>query len=149
MFYFLYKNFDFCALYDNIHLIKEKKMETKFYVCPVCGQIITKLKDQNIPVICCGQVMKQLVAGEVEASTEKHIPVCEKNGNVVNVVVGSVEHPMSPEHYIEWVCLKSKQTTQIKHLAPTDKPQAVFALANDDEVEEVFAYCNLHGLWKC
>ena len=89
-------------------------METKFYVCPVCGQIITKLKDQNIPVICCGQVMKQLVAGEVEASTEKHIPVCEKNGNVVNVVVGSVEHPMSPEHYIEWICLKTKQTTQIQ-----------------------------------
>ena len=124
-------------------------MEVKFYVCPVCGQIITKLKDQNIPVVCCGQVMKQLVAAEVEASAEKHIPVCTTTQNTVVVDVGSVEHPMTPEHYIEWVCLKTKQTTQIKHLDPTDKPQAVFALAEGDEVEQVFAYCNLHGLWKC
>lgn len=124
-------------------------MEVKFYVCPVCGQIITKLKDQNIPVVCCGQFMKQLVAGEVEASTEKHIPVYTTTQNTVVVNVGSVEHPMTPEHYIEWVCLKTKQTTQTKHLNPTDKPQAVFALAEGDEVEQVFAYCNLHGLWKC
>ena len=124
-------------------------MEPKFYVCPVCGQIITKLKDQNIPVVCCGQFMKQLVAGEVEASTEKHIPVYTTTQNTVVVDVGSVEHPMTPEHYIEWVCLKTKQTTQTKHLNPTDKPQAIFALAEGEKVEQVFAYCNLHGLWKC
>ena len=124
-------------------------MEQKFYICPVCGQIITKLKDQNIPVVCCGQVMKQLVAGEVEASTEKHIPVYNVNGGTVFVSVGSVEHPMSAEHYIEWVCLETKHTTQIKHFKPTDKPEVVFALADNDEVEHVYAYCNLHGLWKC
>ena len=124
-------------------------MEPKFYVCPVCGQIITKLKDQNIPVVCCGQFMKQLVAGEVEASAEKHIPVCSTNQNQVMVDVGSVEQPMTPEHYIEWVCVKTSRTTQIQHLEPSDKPQAIFALAEGEKVEQVYAYCNLHGLWKC
>ena len=62
--------------------------------------------------------------------------------------VGAVEHPMLPEHFIEWIVLETQQGSQIKHLKPGEKPQAVFALAEGDQTVAAYAYCNLHGLWK-
>lgn len=123
-------------------------MEQKFYICEHCGNIIAKVKDAGVPVICCGQPMKEIVPGTVEASTEKHIPVYTVEGNIVKVTVGSVEHPMAPEHFIEWVSLQTKQGNQRKTLKPGEKPEVSFALCEGDEVEAVYAYCNLHGLWK-
>ena len=79
---------------------------------------------------------------------EKHVPVYEVNGNTVTVTVGSVEHPLLPEHYIEWIALKTKAGNQRKALKPGDAPKACFAICEDDEVEAVYAYCNLHSLWK-
>ena len=67
---------------------------------------------------------------------------------IVTVAVGSVEHPMLPEHYIEWIAIKTKTGNQRKELKPGDAPKAVFAIVDGDEVEEVYAYCNLHSLWK-
>ena len=55
---------------------------------------------------------------------------------------------MMPEHYIEWVCLLTKQGEQRKTLQPDDKPVVQFALCDGDEVVAVYAYCNLHSLWK-
>ena len=69
-------------------------MEMKFYKCAHCGQIIAKVEDKNIPVICCGEPMKEIVPGSVDAAQEKHVPVYEVVGNIVNVTVGSVAHPM-------------------------------------------------------
>ena len=123
-------------------------MELKFYECKHCGNIITKVKDSKVPVMCCGQKMEEIVAGTVEASREKHIPEYSIDGNIVNVVVGSVIHPMQDVHYIEWICIKTTQGVQIKHLTPNDEPKASFALVNGEEFVEVYAYCNLHGLWK-
>lgn len=123
-------------------------MEVKFYICEHCGNIIAKVKDSNVPVVCCGEAMKELVPNTKEAATEKHIPVCTINGNVVEVKVGEVEHPMSEEHYIEWIMLQTKQGNQRKELKPTDTPCASFALVDGDEVVAAYAYCNLHGLWK-
>lgn len=120
----------------------------KFYICKHCGQIITKLKDKNIPNICCGEYMTELVAGVTEASTEKHIPVYKIDNNIVKVNIGSVPHPMTSEHYIEWVCLETKKGFQINHLKPEDQPETQFAITNDDEILSVYAYCNLHSLWK-
>ena len=97
--------------------------------------------------MCCGQKMKQIEPGVVEASREKHIPVFEVKGNVVEVNVGSIDHPMIPEHYIEWVSLQTKAGTQLKRLEPNQAPKVCFALCDGDEVEAVYAYCNLHGLW--
>lgn len=122
-------------------------MEQKFYVCERCGNIATLIKDSGVPMMCCGQKMKELVPGVIEASHEKHIPVVEKENNKVTVRVGSIDHPMVPEHYIEWIVLQTKKGTQIKHLVPGQEPKVCFHICGCDEVEAVYAYCNLHGLW--
>jgi len=123
-------------------------MEQKFYICEHCGNIIAMVKEAGVPIVCCGQRMKEIIPGTTEAATEKHIPVYRVEGNKVLVTVGEVEHPMLPEHYIEWVSLQSKQGNQRKALHPGDAPQVCFAICEGDEVEAVFAYCNQHSLWK-
>lgn len=123
-------------------------MEQKYYICEHCGNIIAMVRDAGVPVMCCGQKMKELVPGTVDAAAEKHVPVYQVEGNVVTVRVGSVEHPMAPEHYIEWISVQSTQGIQRKALRPGQKPEACFALCEGDQVEAVYAYCNLHGLWK-
>lgn len=120
----------------------------KFYVCEHCGNIITMVKNTGVPVMCCGQKMTELVPGTVDAALEKHVPVVETAGNVVNVKVGSVEHPMLAEHFIQWIALETNQGSQIKYLQPGQAPRASFALAEGEEVKAVYEYCNLHGLWK-
>lgn len=123
-------------------------MEQKFYICSHCGKIIAVVKDSKVPVMCCGQKMDEIIPGSVDAATEKHVPVYTVENNIVTVKVGDVEHPMLPEHSIEWVSLQTKQGNQRKALKPGEKPQICFALCEGDEVEAVYAYCNLHGLWK-
>ena len=123
-------------------------MEQKFLVCQHCGNIVAVVKDKGVPVMCCGQKMTRIVPGTVDASLEKHIPVYKIEGNKVIVNVGSVEHPMTDEHYIEWISLQTKQGNQRKFLKPLDEPTICFSICEGDEVEAVFAYCNLHGLWK-
>ena len=120
--------------------------ETKFYICEHCGNIIGKIHDAGVPVVCCGQKMTELVPGTVEASLEKHIPVATVEGNLVKVQIGSVEHPMIPEHYIPWVYLLTTVGGQRKNLKPGEGPNLTFWLGDDKPVA-VYAYCNLHGLW--
>ena len=123
-------------------------MELKFFRCEHCGNIIEMVEDKGVPVVCCGQRMTELVAGTSDGAREKHVPVYEVKDNIVHVKVGEVAHPMIPEHYIEWIVLQTKNGVQRKELNPGDKPKACFALCDGDEVEAVYAYCNLHGLWK-
>lgn len=120
----------------------------KFFRCEHCGNIITHVKSSGVPVVCCGEKMKELIPGVVDAAKEKHVPVVKTQGSKVVVTVGSVEHPMVEAHYIEWICIQTKQGFQLKYLKPGEKPEACFALCEGDAVEEVYAYCNLHGLWK-
>lgn len=122
-------------------------MEMKFYRCKHCGQIIAKVKDTKVPVICCGEAMSEIIPGSTDAAKEKHVPVFTKEGNKVIVKVGSVDHPMIPEHFIEWIALETKGGNQRKALKPGDKPEASFYIDNTDEVVAVYAYCNLHSLW--
>ena len=123
-------------------------MEQRFYVCELCGKIVAMVKPSACPTMCCGQAMKEIVPNTTDASQEKHVPVWCKEGNLVKVQVGSVAHPMIPAHYIEWVSLQTKAGNQRKALAPEQAPEVTFALTDGDEVEAVYAYCNLHGLWK-
>lgn len=123
-------------------------MEQKFFVCKTCGNIIAMVKNAGVPVMCCGAKMTEIIPGTTEAATEKHIPVYKVEGNKVFVTVGSVEHPMEDAHYIEWISLQTKQGNQRKELHPGEEPKACFAICDGDEVEAVYAYCNLHGLWK-
>ena len=123
-------------------------MEMKFYQCAHCGQIVAIVKKTGVPVICCGEPMKEIVPGTTDAAVEKHVPAFEVKGDVVEVKVGSVEHPMVPEHYIEWIALKTKQGNQRKALKPDQEPVAKFALVPGDKVVAAYELCNLHGLWK-
>ena len=123
-------------------------MELKFFRCNHCGNMIVKIKDSSVPVVCCGENMQELVPGTTDAAVEKHLPVYEVNGSSVSVTVGSVLHPMLPEHSINWICLQTNKGFQLKYLNPGEEPKAVFALADGEKVEAVYEYCNLHGLWK-
>ena len=91
---------------------------------------------------------EQVSVTETDAAVEKHVPVIQAEGAQVIETVGSVEHPMIPEHFIEWIALETREGVQIKHLTPGSKPQVVFALTQGDSVVSAYAYCNLHGLWK-
>ena len=110
--------------------------------------MVAIVKKTACPVVCCGKPMEEIIPGTTDASLEKHVPVYEVKDNIVTVCVGSAAHPMLPEHYIEWVSLKTKFGNQRKALKPGDEPKVTFAMVEGDEVEAVFAYCNLHGLWK-
>ena len=121
--------------------------ENRFYLCEHCGNIVGMIHDAGVPMMCCGQKMTKLEPGTVEASVEKHIPVATVENNTVKVVVGSVEHPMTQEHSITWVYLQTDRGGQRKCLDPDDNPEVIFALADEKPVA-VYAYCNLHGLWK-
>jgi len=120
----------------------------KFYICEHCGNIITKLSSSGVPIKCCGQNMVELQAGVKEASLEKHIPAVTVEGNLVKVAVGSVAHPMTAEHYIPWVALETEKGASIQWLNPDEAPEVVFALAEGQTAKAVYAWCNLHGLWK-
>ncbi len=121
--------------------------ETKFYICKHCGNLVGMIHDAGVPMVCCGEKMTHLEAGVVEASREKHIPVVTVKGDKVEVCVGSVEHPMTEEHNIAWVYLLTDKGGQRKNLVPGTSPSVTFALAEETPIA-VYAYCNLHGLWK-
>ena len=98
--------------------------------------------------MCCGKPMQEIVPGTTDASVEKHVPVYEVKDNKVVVTIGAAAHPMVEEHFIEWVSLQTKQGNQRKVLVPGTEPKVCFSICDGDEVEAVYAYCNLHGLWK-
>ena len=123
-------------------------MEQKFYVCEHCGNMVAVVKASGVPVMCCGQEMTQIIPGTTDAAVEKHVPVYEVKDGKVHVQVGEVEHPMIDAHYIEWISIQTNKGNQRKTLSPNEKPEAVFAICEDETVEAVYAYCNLHGLWK-
>lgn len=122
-------------------------MKQSFYTCRHCGNIIAMIRDVGVPVYCCGEAMQKIVPGATDASQEKHAPVYRMDGNTVFVRVGSVEHPMTEEHYIQWICLETQKGIQYAHLTPQDKPEATFFLDVSDSVQAVYAFCNQHDLW--
>lgn len=121
----------------------EKK---QIYKCEICGNIIEVLDEGQGELICCGQPMKLQTENTTEASNEKHIPVIEKDDKGVIVKVGSIEHPMDEEHYIEWIEISTEKGSSKKFLKPGDLPQAKFPVKTENV--KARAYCNLHGLWK-
>ncbi len=120
----------------------------KFYLCKHCGNIVSHVYDAGVRVFCCGEEMQEIIPGSVDASQEKHVPVYSVEGGVVTVKIGSAPHPMTEEHQINWVALQTKQGNQRKELKAGSQPEVQFALLPGDEVVNVYAYCNLHGLWK-
>ena len=90
--------------------------------------------------------MKEVLPGLVDASLEKHVPVYERKGNMIYVKVGEAEHPMLPEHFIEWIALEAEGRLEIHYLKPGQAPSTFFA--GGVKSGTVFAFCNLHGLWS-
>lgn len=121
--------------------------EARFYLCKHCKNLMGMIHNSGVPVICCGEPMIELQPNSSEGAQEKHLPVVSVDGNKVTVKVGEVEHPMSGEHYIQWVYLETRHGGQRKGFEPEDKPEATFLL-EDDVPFAVYGYCNLHGLWK-
>ena len=118
----------------------------KFYRCNHCGNIIIKVEDSKVPVVCCGEKMEEIIPNTVDAAKEKHVPVVEVNGNEVVVTVAEVHHPMEKEHHIAWIYLETKHGGELRYLEVGSDPKAVFL--TKEEVIAVYEYCNLHGLWK-
>lgn len=126
-------------------------MKTVFYRCNICGNIVVKVVNSGAPVSCCGEEMEELVPMKRDDGYEKHLPVVTHvNENTVRVHVGSRDHPMMSEHYIQFIYLKTEHGGQLAYLFPSDPPEAVFCVRHDKPVG-VFIFCNIHGLWydKC
>ena len=120
----------------------------KVFRCEICGNIIEKVIDKGVPVMCCGKPMVELTANTSDGALEKHVPVAAVKDGQLEVVVGSVEHPMLAEHYITNVWAVAGNQVLRAELKPGEAPKAVFALGDYKGTVEVYEYCNLHGLWK-
>ena len=120
--------------------------KAKFFICEHCGNLVGMIHNAGVPMICCGQKMTELVPNTVEASGEKHMPVVTVEGSTLRVNVGSIDHPMLPEHFIQWVYIETENGGQRKSLKPGQAPKAIFYVG-DEKVVAVYEYCNLHGLW--
>lgn len=118
----------------------------KVMECKLCKNQVFVLNDSGLPMTCCGETMKELAAGSVDAAVEKHVPDVTVDGSTLNVVVGSVVHPMTPEHYITWIAVEQDGRVQFAMLTPEDEPRAAFTIQPGSYT--VYEYCNLHGLWK-
>ena len=119
----------------------------KFLRCKHCGNMVGMLNESGVPIICCGEAMETLVPNTTDAANEKHVPAVTVEGDKLTAVVGSVEHPMAEEHYIQWICVETENGAQRRILKPGEKPEAEFCL-NGAKPVAVYEYCNLHGLWK-
>lgn len=119
----------------------------QIYKCEICGNVVEVVNEGAGELVCCGQPMRLLEAKSEEEGTEKHKPIIERDGDLVKVVVGKVEHPMEEKHFIELIELvKDGRVLQTRHLSYTDRPVAYFRC--EEEGIEARAFCNIHGLWK-
>ena len=121
------------------------KSEVSFFRCKHCGNLVGLINNGGGTLVCCGESMEKLIPNTTDASVEKHVPVAVRKDDKIYVEVGSVAHPMIDTHYIEWIAVASDEGTQRITLQPGNEPKAVFC---DKKDAEIYAYCNLHGLWK-
>jgi len=121
------------------------KDKVEFYRCEVCGNLIELINKGGGQLVCCDKPMVKLEPNTVDASQEKHVPVAVRKDGKIIVEVGSVIHPMAEDHYIQWIALVSDNRVERVDLSPGDEPKAEF---EDRGNGVVYAYCNLHGLWK-
>ena len=125
----------------------------KFYRCKKCGAVIAALKECSCNCLsCCGENMEELIPNTNDGAVEKHVPVVELATDpcrltklpVGMIKIGAVEHPMTEEHHIEWICVLRDDKAYFHFLKPTDKPEVKSLVPHNSEV---YVYCNIHGLW--
>ncbi|WRS27159.1 desulfoferrodoxin family protein [Oscillospiraceae bacterium MB08-C2-2] len=119
----------------------------EIFRCKLCGNIIVKLVDSGAVPVCCGEPISLLHANTTDAAQEKHVPAFSLEGNTLTVQVGDVLHPMTPEHFIQFILVEQDGKVQYTKLTPDQEPKATFSVCQDKPFT-VYEYCNLHGLWK-
>ncbi len=119
--------------------------QRQIYKCEICGNIVEVLHPGQGELVCCGQPMTLLEEKTEDIGKEKHLPVMEETENGIIVRVGSTQHPMEENHYIEWIEVITENETLRKHFQPGEAPEAFFPVRS---FKLVRAYCNVHGLWK-
>lgn len=128
----------------------------RFFKCSVCGNEFEMTKDGGGTPSCCQKTMTELLPASTDGALEKHVPVCEEQLAIcpsndykdVRIQVGSSMHPMEEHHYIQWIVVETNQGVYRRNLLPDDEPVAVFCMHPDEVVRNVYAFCNLHGLWS-
>ncbi len=123
------------------------KQPPKFFYCAHCSSLVQTLNETGVTPNCCGAPMSELTPNTTEGATEKHLPVAKIYDGCVHVCVGSAEHPMTEEHSIQWIYLETSCCGRFHPLSSSEPPRAEFPLGKEKPVA-VYAYCNLHGLWK-
>ena len=109
-------------------------MREKFYICRHCGNLIGLINDAGVPMMCCGQKMEALVPNTTEAAGEKHLPFVNLEDGSVYVRIGEITHPMTEEHYIQWVYVETENGGQRRAFKPGDTPEATFCIGEDKPV---------------
>ncbi len=120
----------------------------QYFLCNHCGNITELVRDGGAPLHCCGEKMRRMDEDGMIGPAEKHLPKVKIEDGCVFVSVAETPHPMSEEHYIGWIALTTDKGTQRKAFLPSDVPEALFPLLKGEKPLEVYAFCNLHGLWK-
>ena len=123
-------------------------MSVKLFRCETCGQLVALIKDTGATLVCCNKPMVLIKPNTVDASEEKHVPTYKRKGDKVCVQVGSSLHPSSEGHYIEWIAIETDKGWQKRVLTPNDEAKATFYVSDNELLYTIYAYCNLHGLWK-
>lgn len=122
-------------------------MEERFFYCETCGNLLLATIASGIIPYCCGEEMTLLTPNTSDGNHEKHLPVVELTsaGNMV-ITIGSVLHPMTPEHNIRFVCLVTSSECIIHYLDEGEQPSVLIYYRGTPLA--AYAYCNLHGLWR-
>jgi superoxide reductase len=119
----------------------------EIYKCEICGNIVEVIHTGVGSLVCCNEEMKLLEEKNEDSSIEKHVPFVKKTDNGIKVKIGqNQDHPMTDEHYIEWIQVLADEVSYRKFLKPGNKPEAEFPIKADKI--SVREYCNVHGLWK-
>lgn len=122
-------------------------MEERFYYCQTCGNLMFATIASGVTPYCCGDEMTLLKANEVEGNAEKHLPVVTRVGeNMYQIVVGATLHPMTKEHSIRFIAVETTNCVIIRYLGQNELPDVT--LDCNGTPRAVYAYCNLHGLWR-
>ena len=123
------------------------KSHHRFFICKHCGNMVGMIDDKGVPLVCCGESMTELIPNTVDAAQEKHLPAATVAEDKSTVQVGSVPHPMTEEHHIVFVYVETERGGQRKRLEVGEEPKLTFSFSDDKPIA-VYAYCNIHGLWK-
>ena len=110
--------------------------KTKFYVCPVCGNIISAMGEGAFS--CCGIKLPALFAEKAEENSFE----IERPENDIFI---RFNHPMTKEHYISFAAYITYSGMQIKKLYPEQEPEVRFPFSGKGKI---LFFCNRDGLFE-